>query len=132
MTLRYAVVHMLSREAEQQKACLVPISVFLPDISPNRISQEFDSLAAENELFRVSITENREIQLVLTEPAEGKDIQLYIRLPHGYPNKSPVVKARSDRPIISSSLVRRFSLHFRSHGNLEPWSTRCGAHFETV
>ena len=77
----------------QQKACLVPISVFLPDISPNRISQELDSLAVENELFRVSITENREIQLVFTETAEKKDIRLCIRLPHGYPNKSPVVTA---------------------------------------
>jgi len=77
----------------QQKACLVPISVFLPDVSPNRITQELDKLAVENELFRVSITENREIQLVLTEPVEGKDIRLCIRLPHGYPSKSPVVTA---------------------------------------
>ena len=77
----------------QQKACLVPISVFLPDIPPNRISQELDSLAAENELFRVSITENREIQLILIEAVQGGQIRLCITLPHGYPNKSPVVNA---------------------------------------
>ena len=82
----------------QQKACLVPISVFLPDISPNRISKELDTLTAENELFRVSITENREIQLVFTEQAEGKDIRLCIRLLHGYPNKSPVVTADPIEP----------------------------------
>ena len=77
----------------QQKACLVPISVFLPDISPNRISQELDGLAAESEPFRVSVTESREIQLILTEPGQEKDIRLCITLPHGYPNKSPVVTA---------------------------------------
>ena len=82
----------------QQKACLVPISVFLPDISPNRISQELDSLAAAKELFRTSITENREIQLLLTEPTERKNIRLCIRLPHGYPNKSPVVTAEPINP----------------------------------
>ena len=77
----------------QQKACLVPISAFLPDISPNRISRELDSLAAENELIRVSITENREIELVVTEPVQEKHIRLSITLPHGYPHKSPVVTA---------------------------------------
>ena len=77
----------------QQKACLVPISVFLPNIPLDRISQELDSLTADEELFRISITDNRELQLHITESIEGKKIQLCITLPHGYPNNSPVVTA---------------------------------------
>lgn len=84
----------------QQKACLVPISVFLPDISRSRISQELDSLAEKEELFHVSITENREIQFLFAEPANGKEIRLLIRLPHGYPNEAPIVNAD---PIDSST-----------------------------
>ena len=77
----------------QQKACLVPISIFLPDIAPNRISQELDGLATANELFRLSITDEREIQLFFRETGEGGEVTLCITLPHGYPHKSPVITA---------------------------------------
>ena len=104
----------------QQKACLVPISVFLPDISPNRISQELDSLAAENELFRVSITENREIQLVFTKTGGRKRTSgLCIRLPHGYPNKSPVVTADPIDPSSPHLWLDGSLCIFGDDGNLE-------------
>ena len=77
----------------QQKACLVPISFFLPDIQPSRISKEFDNLTRENEKFRISITPEREIQFLFSEMVGEEPISLSITLPHGYPHKSPIVTA---------------------------------------
>ena len=86
--------------AGQQKACLVPISCFLPDIQPSRISKEFESLREKEEKFHISITPKREIRFLFSETVKGepKPIELYITLPHGYPHKPPIVTAKGIDP----------------------------------
>ena len=77
----------------QQKACLVPISFFLPDIQTNRVADELDKLVDAEEHYRIRITDKREIQLIFRDLAEKTDIDVIVTLPHGYPNKSPIVAA---------------------------------------
>ena len=77
----------------QQKACLVPISCFLPDIQPSRVSAELDRMLDSNEHFRVAISEEREIQLVFREFSGKTVVNVTVTLRHGYPNKAPVVSA---------------------------------------
>lgn len=86
----------------RRTACLVPLSLFFPDISPARIADEIEELSANNEEARTTITENRE--LVFRFPhklTDGTPIELRIVLPHGYPNSCPRVYAdavRADAP----------------------------------
>lgn len=73
----------------KQKACLVPLSVFFPDIPPARIGDEIAELT-NGESPRTSITSERE--LVFRFPhklADNTEIDLEIVLPHGYPNTCP-------------------------------------------
>lgn len=77
----------------QQKACLVPISFFLPDIQPSRIAAELDKLSDANEHYRMAVTDTREIQLVFRDLSKDSEIDVTVTLPHGYPNKAPVVSA---------------------------------------
>lgn len=77
----------------QQKACLVPISFFLPDIQASRLTDELDKLVDAEEHYRMAITDNREIQLVFRDLAEKGEIDVTVTLPHGYPNKSPTITA---------------------------------------
>jgi hypothetical protein len=78
----------------QQKACLVPISCFLPDIQPARVTAELDRLIDSNEKFRVSISEQREIQFVFNEFSGASAVEVIVTLPHGYPINAPVVAAK--------------------------------------
>lgn len=74
----------------KQKACLVPLSVFFPDIPPARIGDEIAELTKNGESPRTSITSERE--LVFRFPhklADNTEIDLEIVLPHGYPNTCP-------------------------------------------
>ena len=103
----------------QQKACLVPISFFLPDIQPHRISKELDRLAEEEERFRISITEAREIQLLFKELAGEETIVVRITLPHGYPHKSPVVTAD---PIDQSTPHRWVDGSLCIYGAMDAWN----------
>ena len=77
----------------QQKACLVPISYFLPDIQPSRVTAELDRMADSNEEYRVAISDEREIQLRFKEFSGDTVINVTVALPHGYPNRAPVVSA---------------------------------------
>ncbi len=77
----------------QQKACLVPISFFLPDIQTNRVIAELDKLSDAKEHYRMAITEEREIQLIFRDLNGDSEIDVTVTLPHGYPNKSPIVSA---------------------------------------
>ena len=103
----------------QQKACLVPISMFLPDIQPARISKELDNLALDKEKFRISITEMREIQILFTEKVGEEAIVVCITLPNGYPNKSPVVTAEQ---IHSSAPHRWRDGSLCIFGAMETWN----------
>ena len=77
----------------QQKACLVPISYFLPDIQASRVTAELDKIIDSNEHCRVAISDEREIQLVFREFSGEMRVDVTVTLPHGYPNKAPVVSA---------------------------------------
>lgn len=77
----------------RQKACLVPISCFLPDIQVSRVSAELDRIMDSNERCRVAISEDREIQLVFREYSGETRVEVTVTLPHGYPNRAPVVSA---------------------------------------
>ena len=77
----------------QQKACLVPISYFLPDIQTSRVTAELDKIIDSNEHYRITISDEREIQLLFREFSGETRVDVTVTLPHGYPNKAPVVSA---------------------------------------
>ena len=77
----------------QQLACLVPISCFLPDIPPSRMTAELDRILDSNEQCRIAVSDQREIQLVFRELCAETRIDVTVTLPHGYPNNAPVVSA---------------------------------------
>ena len=77
----------------QQKACLVPVSFFLPDIQSERIALELGKLTDDGEHYRLTVTESREIQLIFRDLSVAPEIDLIISLPHGYPNSAPIVSA---------------------------------------
>jgi len=74
----------------QRKACLVPLSVFLPDIAPTRIADEFQELLAHKEEPRTTITESRELLFRFDHKLkDSTSIEIKILLPHGYPHSCP-------------------------------------------
>lgn len=77
----------------QPKACLVPVSFLLPDVAPERITQEIGKLDEKKEDYKLTINENKELEISTREKAAGKDIVLRIVLPHGYPSVAPRVYA---------------------------------------
>ena len=77
----------------QQKACLVPISYFLPDIQPSRVTTELDRMLDSNEHCRVAFSDEREIRFVFKEFSGETVVNVTVTLPHGYPNKAPVLSA---------------------------------------
>lgn len=77
-----------------RKACLVPLSVFFPDVSPSRIADELDMLTEHGEEPRATVTEAHEIAFRF--PLQLEDhapIEVAIVLPHGYPSNCPRVYA---------------------------------------
>ena len=104
----------------QQRACLVPISFFLPDIQPSRIAKELDNLVAAGERFRISITDTRAIELIFRDEGSGESgIVVSVTLPHGYPNKSPIVTAE---PIDQSCPHRWSDGSLCIYGAMEIWN----------
>jgi prevent-host-death family protein len=79
-----------------RKACLVPLSVFFPDVSPTRISQEMEELEKHGEKPRTTITEKRELAFRFPlKLADESSVEISIVLPHGYPHSCPRVYADS-------------------------------------
>ena len=78
----------------QPKACLVPVSFLLPDVAPDRIAQELDKLAEKKENYRLSITDNKELEINCHETAAGESLLLSIVLPHGYPGSAPKIRVQ--------------------------------------
>jgi hypothetical protein len=77
-----------------RKACLVPLSVFFPDISPARIASEIEELVQHGEEPRTAFTETRELSFRFScRLADDTPIETTIFLPHGYPNSCPRVYA---------------------------------------
>jgi antitoxin (DNA-binding transcriptional repressor) of toxin-antitoxin stability system len=100
MQLRSApgeVLDRVSRDGEvfvierngQPKACLVPVSFLLPDVSPERLTQELNKLTEKDENYKLTINESKELEINCLETAAGEDVVLSIVLPHGYPDSAP-------------------------------------------
>lgn len=77
----------------QPKACLVPVSFLLPDISPDRIVKELNKLDSKDENYKLTINENKELEISCLESAAGEKVVIRIVLPHGYPNAAPRIYA---------------------------------------
>jgi len=77
----------------QRKACLVPITVFLPDISPSRIADEIQELEKNGERPRTTVTDDREIAFQFHDSLGREDFKITIVLPNGYPNTCPRIYA---------------------------------------
>jgi len=77
----------------QPKACLVPVSFLLPDVSPDRITQELNKLSEKKENYKLTINENKELEINCHETAAGESVLLSIVLPHGYPDSAPRIYA---------------------------------------
>jgi prevent-host-death family protein len=74
-----------------QKACLVPLSVFLPDISSSRIALEIAELENAGESSRTTVTPEREIAFTFRRKSDGDPYDITVVLPHRYPNTCPRV-----------------------------------------
>jgi prevent-host-death family protein len=85
-------VFIVERNGEP-KACLVPVSYLLPDISPSRIAKELNKLSSKNENYKLTINEHREMEISCLETAGGEKFVVSIVLPHGYPNAAPRIYA---------------------------------------
>lgn len=77
----------------QPKACLVPISYFLPDVQTSRLTADLDRVMDSGERCRVTINDEREIQLAFREFIDETALEVTVTLPHGYPSNAPVVSA---------------------------------------
>jgi len=77
----------------EPKACLVSISFFLPDISPERVAQELAALKEKDQKHGLTINDNHELEFRFREHISGEPMGLDIVLPHGYPNLAPRIYA---------------------------------------
>jgi prevent-host-death family protein len=82
----------------QPKACLVPVSFLLPDIAPDRIVKEINKLDAKEETYKLTINDQKELEISCRETAAGKSVVISIVLPHGYPNTAPRIYAEQIAP----------------------------------
>lgn len=81
-------------------ACLVPLWVFLPDISPTRIADEVEELEKAGESPRTTVTAEREMAFrfprlprasnqAVGEEGLAAPYEITVVLPRGYPNTCP-------------------------------------------
>jgi prevent-host-death family protein len=105
----------------QQKACLVPISFLLPDISTDRISREIDLLKDKNEGAKLTINEKKEIDFSFHEIAAGDSVIVHLVLPHGYPATAPRIYV-NPLPEGTPGLWEDGSVH--GFGIIEAWNPK--------
>ena len=74
-----------------QKACLVPLSVFLPDVSSARIAKELEELERAGVSSRTTITSDKEIAFTFPHSENPDPYEITVVLPHRYPNVCPRV-----------------------------------------
>lgn len=77
----------------QPKACLVPVSFLLPDVSPDRIMEELNSLDEKTENYKLTINDKKELEVSFQERVAGENVLVSIVLPHGYPLAAPRIYA---------------------------------------
>jgi len=88
----------------RQQACLVPLSVFLPDVAPARIAAELGELEKAGEHALTTITSEKEVAIHVRSPQDGART-ITILLPQNYPNTCPRVYVDP----IDATAPRRFS-----------------------
>lgn len=89
----------------RQTACLVPLSVYLPDISPARIADELEELEKAGQPPTTTVTADREIAFKFRHRVDRDPYEITIVLPNGYPNACPRVYADN----VDSGAPHRFS-----------------------
>jgi len=89
----------------RQKACLVPLSVFLPNISPARIAHDLEQLEMAGEQPRTTITAEKEIAFKFRHSGDFGPYDITVLLPHNYPNTCPRVYVDP----VDSAAPHRFS-----------------------
>lgn len=77
----------------QQKACLVPISHFFPDIPKSKVNEELGELRHNGEEPTLTISDEKELAILFKKSIKNIEITIKIILPHGYPNAAPKVYA---------------------------------------
>lgn len=80
----------------RQKACLVPIWYFLPDIPKDRVNNELDQLRLKGENPILNISKEKELEVtfkseVTSEDSLTSEITIKIVMPHKYPINAPRV-----------------------------------------
>jgi len=89
----------------RRQACLVPLTVFLPDVSPARIALELDELQRAGEIASTTINDEKEIAIRIRHEHGDTIYAITIILPHNYPNACPRVYVDS----VDESAPHRFS-----------------------
>lgn len=87
----------------RQKACLVPICYFLPDIPKNKVYkviEELEELRKKEERPLLKFSDNNELEILFKEAGDEYEITLTIVLPHGYPNNAPKIYAS---PVVNNA-----------------------------
>lgn len=105
----------------QPKACLVPVSFLLPDVSPARITQELNKLDERKENYKLTITESKELEINCHETAAGENMILSILLPHGYPDSAPRINAQ---PVPQNTPMRWQDGSLSIFGSTTAWNAK--------
>ena len=130
MELRSAPGDVLDRVAQKgeafivernghQMACLVPLSVLMPDVQQTRLTDEFEQLRLQNQEYTTSISDRQELEIHFRGEGSEKEISVTILLPHGYPNSCPKVFAH---PLPSSCPHRWQDGSLCIFGAMEQWN----------
>lgn len=107
----------------QPRACLVPVSFLLPDISPARITEELNKLRDKKENYKLTINEHKELEINFHETAAGENVVISIVLPHGYPNSAPRIHA-SGSGVPSNTPNRWQDGSLSIFGAVTTWNTK--------
>lgn len=77
----------------QPKACLVPVAFLLPDVAPERLTKEIKALEEKQPGYKLTINEQKELEINCDESVGGEKLVISVVLPHGYPNAAPRIYA---------------------------------------
>ena len=103
----------------QPKACLVPVSFLLPDIAPDRIAKELNKLDAKSESYKLTINDNKELEISCRETAAEENIVISDRAAARIPECGPAHLCRPSRARRTAPLAGRLAVDLRRDGGLE-------------